>query len=170
MDLSCAAAGGNQQVIFQPVPYTVALHVWALEFVGLPRDSGFHVTNDDSWAPQLFRHNVSLWTPPPELARRAITTFLHSWVQSPRDTSAIFLIPRILQRRWGRVCRYIREVGTFLPHQLPRPVAYSSLLPFVFLHIPPFVPALSPPRMELSSKANQPNWHRRQAEEVRGLS
>lgn len=137
--------------------------------LGLPRNSGIHIDDCHSWAPRELRHQVTLWTPPPELARQAIVHYLLSWVQSPRDSSAIFLIPRILQREWGRVSKHVEEIGVYLPQLLPSPVAYSSLFPFVLLYIAPHTPVLGPPRMDKPPVPKPKNWHRAQAEEVRGL-
>ena len=160
---------GINKAIFQPVPYTSQLHAWALDLLGLPRNQGYHIGSDLQWAPRAIRHQPTFWTPAPELARQALVSFMHAWVQSPRDTSAIFLIPRILQREWGRISRHVHEVGVFRPSLLPPAVSYPSLFPFVFLHVRPFVPALGPPRLDSPSPAKPNNWHRVQAEEVRGL-
>ena len=157
-------------LVFQPVPYSVHLHLWALDHLEVPRQLGHHIGATDSWIPRLLRGQVTLWTPPPEVARQAIVTFLQAWVQSPSDTSAVFLIPRILQRRWGRICRHILEIGVFQPQLLPAPANYSSLFPFVLLYVPPYVPVLGPSRLDLPPVPKPQNWHRKQAEEVRRLS
>ena len=91
------------------------------------------------------------------------------WVQNPRSTSAVFLLPRILQRQWSRISHHVVEVGTFYPKHLPPPVSYPSLFPYVMLYVPPFVPVLGPSRLDKPAVAKPNNWHRRQAEEVRGL-
>ena len=160
---------GINSAIFQPVPYTVQLHSWVMDLLHLPRNQGYHIGSDLSWVPRAIRHQLTFWTPPPELARQALVTFLQAWVQSPRTTSAVFLVPRILQRQWGRVSRHVQEVGTFRPQLLPPLVSYPSLFPFVVLYVPPFVPMLGPSRLDKPPVAKPNNWHRRQAEEVRGL-
>ena len=55
---------GINQMIFQPVPYTVALHCWALDLLGIPRQQGYHVRHDCQWAPVQWRHCLTFWTPP----------------------------------------------------------------------------------------------------------
>ena len=116
------------------------------------------------------QHKISIWTPPPECARQVIVTFLHMWVQTPFDTEAIFIVPRILQKQWGRISRYVKERGVFLSNLLPPPYAFTSNLPFVLLHIAPHVSSITGRRMEQTPHTKPNNWHKRQAEAVRGLS
>jgi hypothetical protein len=115
-------------------------------------------------------NRITIWAPPPECGRQVIGAYLRKWVQDPANTQGIFLIPRILQRQWGRVARYVTEVGIYLSGALPDSCRFASHLPFVLLHIPPHRLALRRDRMELPARAQPPGWHRYQAEEVRGLS
>ena len=165
----CRLHGINQH-LFQAVPYTTALGSWAVTMVGLrPSTVWQPVTFTHNWRDPSLKHGLSIWTPPPECARQAITTYLSLWVQCSYDTSAIFLIPRILQKQWSRIISHIRELGIFYPSLLPPQCAYEAYLPFVFLYLPPFHLTLSP-RLDLPSPRKPKNWHHRQAEEVRGLS
>ena len=159
----------NQQ-LFVAVPYHANLGQWALKTAGYPADQPFaHVSLQDNWSGPALWGSVTLWTPPPECARQALVSYLRIWVQNPYDSAAIFLVPRILQKQWGHVCKHIRELGIFLPSMLPIECQYTSLIPFVFLHISPFIPTLKT-RMEQPAFGQSKDWHHYQAEEVRGLS
>ena len=160
---------GINAAIFQAVPYSPSLHCWALDLLGIPRQRGLHIDESMVWSPRVLRNQLTFWTPPPELARQAIVSFLLAWVQSPRTTAAVFLVPRILQREWGRTSRHVQEIGVFQPRLLPPTVAYPALFPFVFLHVAPHVPQLGPSRLESNPVSKPKNWHREQAEEVRRL-
>ena len=157
------------QTLFEPVPYSNNLGQWAAGLVG---KAHLPVTHLEPFTPQTVlagRDRMTIWTPPPECARQVVSSFLRMWVQYPTTTSAIFLIPRILQRNWGRVCRYVQEIGVYHSALLPACCNFDSHLPFVVLYVAPHVHSL-PPRLVKSTKAVSTDWHSRQAESVRGLS
>ena len=115
------------------------------------------------------RHRGSIWNPQPECARQIIAAYLHMWVQCYTDTWAIFVVPRVLQRHWGRISRYVEEVGIAFGLILPTSCRFESHIPFVVLCIRPGTPILRP-RLEHDSMAYGKDWHFHQAEEVRRLS
>ena len=159
----------NQQ-IFLPVIPSPELGIWALQEAGV-RNSWpcwLDYSRVRDWRCVL--HRCTLWAPPPECARQVLVAYLSQWVQDPWDTQAIFLVPRVLQRDWGRVAKYIREVGVYCGELLPEPARFEAHIPFVLLHIAPHVPTLRADRMGLPPKAKPPMPHWEQAEEVRGLS
>ncbi|MGL5814340.1 MAG: hypothetical protein ACRCYW_13575 [Aeromonas sp.] len=160
-------AGINQR-LFDSVPYTTNLGEWVRQTLGLASLS--HLSYSSPTALDEIYDQATLWTPPPECGRQVISAYLQKWVQSPYNTHGVFLIPRILQRQWGRVARYVKEVGVYLPSSLPLCCRYESHLPFVLLHVPPHVLTLRRDRMELPPRAQPSGWHRHQAEAVRGLS
>jgi hypothetical protein len=92
------------------------------------------------------------------------------WVERAQETSAIFVIPRILQRDWGNLSKYILDMGTFYPTELPVECRFKSLIPFCVLHVPCFVRSLAPHRMDPTTATSRyERWHQRQADYVRGL-
>jgi hypothetical protein len=102
-----------------PVPYTQKLAWWALEFVGLDPSSGFSLhTTTSPWAFDSIYGQLSLWIPTPEVACMALVKFLEIWVEGATTTSGLFLIPRIMQRDWGNLSKYVVEVGTIYPSLL----------------------------------------------------
>jgi hypothetical protein len=159
----------NQQ-LFNPVPYTKALGRWAMAEVGFQGDPPLFLQCGHPEAYDSIRGCLTIWTPPPECGRQALTTYLRNWVQSPFDTSAIFILPRILQRQWGRVARYIKERGVYHSGLLPPECRFESHLPFVLLFIPTHVHVRRKDRMEQPPPAQPQGWHKHQAEAVRGLS
>ena len=160
----------NQQ-LFNAIKITDPLMEWALEVSGNAgrrcKIMDFSLCVDMREAD----HQLSLWAPPPECGRQVLVAFLQRWVQVADDTSGLFLIPRILQRSWGRVCRYVQEIGVYLPTGLPGPCRWNGVLPFVLLYIPAHVLSLrNKPRMDKSAPPRAKRWHQFQAQEVRGLS
>jgi hypothetical protein len=114
---------------------------------------------------------LSIWTPSTELGRQSLAHFTDCWVERAHETSAIFAIPRVMQRDWGNTSRHIVDLGTFYPTELPLECHFYSLIPFCTLHIPCFVCSL-PPRRGLespSSSSRYEGWHQHQADHVRGL-
>lgn len=162
-------AGMNQE-LFNPIVYSSKLGEWALEELNLPPQPLLHLSFQDPTANAKIRGRLTVWTPPPECGRQVIRTFLQSWVQSPGDTSGIFLIPRIMQRQWGRVAKYVQERGVYHAGLLPDPYRFHSHLPFVLLYVPQHLPVLRRDRMELPAPTQPKGWHKHQAEQVRGLS
>lgn len=162
-------AGINQR-LFDSVPYTPALGRWACQELGLPAQVPYHCSYEHPESLGVIYDRVTVWTPPPECGRQVIAHYLRLWVQAPEASHGIFLIPRILQRQWGRVARYVVEKGVYLPGALPDSCRYTSHLPFVLLHIPPHTLSLRRDRMELPPRAQPKGWHKSQAETVRGLS
>jgi hypothetical protein len=157
--------------LLSAVPYSDGLARWALSLVGLHGYSRYyHHDNCGNWAFEEIFGQVSIWTPGPEIARQALRAFMDIWVEGACQTSGLFLIPRILQRDWGYLSKYIQEVAVVYPSTLPESLQYLSHVPLVVLYIPHFVRTLSPQRME--SLAHQPHlarWHQVQADHVRGL-
>jgi hypothetical protein len=157
--------------LLSAVPYSDGLARWAFSLVGLHGYSRYyHHDNCGNWAFEEIFGQVSIWTPGPEIARQALRAFMDIWVEGACQTSGLFLIPRILQRDWGYLSKYIQEVAVVYPSTLPESLQYLSHVPLVVLYIPHFVRTLSPQRME--SLAHQPHlarWHQVQADHVRGL-
>ena len=50
------------------------------------------------WEPFRFSeviYRLTIWFPEPELARSVLFDYLQAWVELPRASSAIFVVPRI---------------------------------------------------------------------------
>jgi hypothetical protein len=93
-----------------------------------------------------------------------------AWVESPWDSSHLFLVPRIQQRSFGRVNKHVEFIGQF--KEIPWGSTHSPLVPFVLYYLPPFVHSLktnSDDGMDPSSKMRALQWVRDQVEHLRGL-
>jgi hypothetical protein len=129
---------------------------------------------DTVWEARNLFDKLTIWFPPPELARQAITFTLEAWVERPLTTSALFLVPRVLPSFWHGLSRYIQELPLIRPLEPWLPMAYPPRLPIpvVVLYLPSHVRSLPPPespRMGLPAPAGKIRWHEQQAEQVRGL-
>ena len=70
----------------------------------------------------------------PSFARQAILQALSVWVEAPTSVGHIFLVPRLLQRDYGRLSKFVIHLGQFTDLPLP----FTPLVPFVVYFIPPF--------------------------------
>jgi hypothetical protein len=155
-----------------PVPFTSLLGSWAIRQVGLsPLSPYSHVTDTSPWTWDTIGTQLSIWTPSPEIAHQATTTFLDLWVEKATCTAAIFMIPRILQKDWGVLSKHVVELGIFDPRDLPWGCRYSCLIPLCLLYVPHYVRTLPPPsRLDVRSSSSRfERWCADQAAELRGL-
>ena len=113
---------------------------------------------------------MSVWFPPPEIARQLVSNVLELWVEAPLTTAALFFIPRILKGQWQGLHHSLVELTVLQPREVPLKHQPLLPIPFVVLYLPPHTRSVSP--LRLGSVASGPNlqWHRQQAEYVRGLS
>jgi len=97
---------GFNQALFEAVPYTEALGAWAASFIRSKKQPTY-LDPTNTLAVDQGREILTIWNPPPECARQTIVAFLFVWVQNPLNTEGLFLVPRILQRQWGRISRCV---------------------------------------------------------------
>ena len=113
---------------------------------------------------------LTVWFPPPELARQLLSFLLETWVERPLTTSALIFVPRVVAAFWFGLSRHLIELPTIYPHVQPLRFAPVLPIPVVVLYLPPFVCSLSPPhRMERPTLPSDHQWHRQQAAQMRGL-
>jgi hypothetical protein len=115
-------------------------------------------------------HAHTLWVLYPGVARQGFTADIMAWVESPWDMSHLFLVPRIQQRSFGCVNKYVEFIGQF--KEIPWGRAHWPLVPFVLYYLPPFVRYLKTDRddgMDPYSRTRAPQWVRDQVEHLRGL-
>ena len=126
-----------------------------------------------SWADRLEGDNVlhqfTVWSPPVEMATQIISGILTLWTESPEDTSALILLPRVLQRQWQRMSRHIQKLSPRDPESHSRehflftdpsfPVYHH--LPIFILYLAPFVPSLPRDRLDQRSASHVPQHVRR---------
>jgi len=126
--------------------------------------------SNKAWAFGDVVGRATLWLPAPEWAHQLIDMVLTAWTEHPWDTEAFFLIPRVFQRDWGRVSKHIVELQTYPAATVPE-YGTTTDIPCILLHLPCYVRSLPPIRW-MDSPTGPPGaeWHREQAEYVRGLS
>jgi hypothetical protein len=152
-------------------PYSLALAQWALDQAGLPQDTKYQLQDTlSNWHFDKIYGQTSMWFPVPEVARQALVCFLDIWVEGPTHTSGIFLVPRIMQKDWGYICKHVMVLGEYYPGSLPDLCSYDSHIPFVLLYIPRHVRSLPVPSLDTPAPTPlHSKWHTEQADYLRGL-
>jgi hypothetical protein len=144
----------NQQYltecVFSPAPYDPQLVMSYITYYHLSQHWRYQEWNK-KWDSRECFHNLSVWFPPPELARQAISFMLETWVEVPLTTSALFFVPRTLMAFWHGLSRHINELATIYPHRTPMRVPPILPIPIVVLYLPPHVGSLPPLRLDAST-------------------
>jgi hypothetical protein len=120
-----------------PAFISLSLTQWALSHIGIQTEHAawWNVETDtSSWAPQNFMHAHKFWVLSPGVARQGFTAAIMAWVESPWDSSHLFLVPRIQQRSFGRVNKHVEFIGQF--KEIPWGRTHSPLVPFVLYYLP----------------------------------
>lgn len=158
------------QSIFDPVTFDPTL-VWEV----LPHTSQsfnhwqYYDWNQEWFAPHCM-DTLTVWCPPPELARQALTFILETWCERPYTTSALFFVPRVVPSFWWGLSRYLIELPVIRPHT--RKMRFPPLLPIpiTVLYLPPHTLQLPPPpRLDSAPDTPLIRRHRQQAERMRRL-
>jgi hypothetical protein len=158
--------------VFEAMPVTPATLSW---FDSCSR--GFRRYHQweylDALAPWSFHQvcgRATVWFPAPEWAHQVMDAVVNVWEESPWTTEAFFVVPRVFQCNWGRASKQIQEVGVFPAASIPD-YGEDTDIPCVLLHLPCYVRSLpSPRRLDQPPRSPGEQWHREQAEHVRGLS
>ena len=145
------------------VDYCIGLYNLPVDYIVQPWDS--------EWLASPLLDKMSVWFPPPELARQSIAFMLAAWVQRPRTTSALFFVPRIVPAFWFGLSRHIKELQMLHPRDFPLQLQPVLPIPIIVLYLAPHIPSIPSKhsRMVPSSTVRGARWHRQQAELLRGL-
>ena len=137
-------------------------------------DDTYHLQEWNSpWEGAALLHQLTVWYPPPEIARQAIIFMLETWVEAPLTTSALFFVPRTVPSFWHGLSRHLEEVDCFIPSA--KPLASPPLLPIpiIVLYLPRHertLPISRPPhRMDTDQHPSTIRWHEEQAALMRRL-
>jgi hypothetical protein len=158
--------------VFQPVPPTQNVVTWVTSQTQSFRSHPLlqYKESDRRWGFADVVGRATLWLPAPEWAHQLIDMVLNAWVEQPWDTEAFVLVPRVFQRDWGRVSKHVVELRTHPAAMVPD-YGPTTDIPCVLLHLPCYVRSFPPlRRMDTSPGPPGGEWHREQAEHVRGLS
>ena len=124
-------------LLWRAVPPSPTLLQWVLTILPplYPTNVQWLFHDDWSdWSRTAMLNSFVFWCPSPGFARQAILQALSVWVESPTTCGHVFLVPRILQRDFGRLSKFVLFHGQF--DNLPLP--FTPLVPFVLYYIPPF--------------------------------
>lgn len=123
------------------------------------------------WVASDLLDRFTVWFPPPELARQAITFMLSAWVQRPTTTSALFFIPRVIPGCWFGLCRHIQELAPVSPRTFALVEQPLLPIPIIVLYLGPHVRQLPNPmtRLDKSPPPTGLRFHKTQAEFLRRL-
>jgi hypothetical protein len=168
------------RVLFAPVPNTRDTFHWACDVAGIPThdrspDLWTSLQDYSDWTDDYLIRRWGFWTVRPSLGRQAMNAAIKAWVESPLDSQHLFILPRILQRSFGRVHKDILFHGQHDPFSLPAFETYIGLTPVLVFHLPKFRRQLSaspvpdPDGLELPPIGRMPRWITKQITHVRGL-
>jgi hypothetical protein len=156
--------------VFDPAHEDMTLIHRCAEDIGL----GEHQWSMSPWKHPIagadLLHRFTAHFPPPELARQTIVRFLEAWVESPLDTGAIFVVPRIVASFWHGLSRHVVEWAELrvenlrLPPVLPIPVVVLYTLPHVRI-----LPSPSSGRLDPHIPPSLRRRTQREADDMRGL-
>jgi len=125
----------------------------------------------------------TLWAPPVEMAVSILMAVVLTWTEQPSTTSAVVLLPWVLQRQWQRMTRHLiplrplpaddsphkRDCFSFLD---PTGPVYHRL-PIVMLYLPPHTPTLPVDRLDPTPSSipwRRRRWFEHQKDLLYGLS
>jgi hypothetical protein len=159
--------------LFEPFVPTPAVVAWAYAQAGVPQSPDVRVFDDTDpwWRSAIVKQNC-VWSVSPTVARQAFTTAALAWVESPLDSSHLFIVPRVMQRDLGQVNRRIQFLGQSPPHLVPLQ-AHPCRVPLLLFYLPLHRRCLElqpPRRLDLPSFPKMPAWVTRQIAYMRGLS
>jgi hypothetical protein len=122
------------------------------------------------WDARDYFHKLTVWFPPPEIARQIITFMLESWSECPLTTSSLFFVPRTVPTFWWGLSRHLVELPSIYPHLTPLRYQPRLPIPIVVLYLPPHEGSLpTKDRLARPPLAANAFWHRQQAALMRGL-
>jgi hypothetical protein len=158
--------------IFEALPGTPATLHWIEDFSRSFRryPQGTYMEATRPWNFHQVSGHCTIWFPAPEWAHQIMDAVVNAWEENPWNTEAVFVVPRVFQCSWGRTSKHIHEVGVFAASSIPD-YGEGTDIPCVVLHLPCYLRSLPPPRrLDIASRPKGAEWHRQQAEYVRGLS
>ena len=124
-------------ILWRAASPTPCLLQWVLSTIPPcypPNTSWIFQTDFSDWTRSSMLNKSVFWCPSPSFARHAILQALSIWVESPTSCGHIFLVPRILQREFGRLSKFVIYNGQY--DNLP--LSFTPTVPFVLYYIPPF--------------------------------
>ncbi len=136
--------------LFRPALPSHELLEWALHFAKvdckLTSRRWLFRTDLCDWSRSKLLDKCVMWCVSPHFGKQCMLEAM-SWVESPLTSGHLFILPRIFQRDFGRISKFI----TFVGQAWEAPVGFTPVVPFVVYYLPPFSRSqtfLSTPSME----------------------
>ena len=124
-------------LMWRAAPITESILQWVLHVLPpLWSPSALRLLQTDfrDWSRDAMLGQCIFWSVSPSFARQEILQALSVWVETPTSCGHVFLVPRLLQRDYGRLSKFVIFNGQYT--ELPLP--FKPLVPFVVYFIPPF--------------------------------
>jgi hypothetical protein len=157
------------KTVFDPVRPHWMLSSWVQQQCG---SSGIPSLRDwkNHWSSDMVLGQFGLWLPPPTMAQQLLYFLLGLWAEQPLQTSFALLVPRVLQREWQYLSRYVQRIGEYAPMDVPCSRDDTTLpIPLVLLYVPSHTRILKIYRKTKFALPASSERHREQADEMRGL-
>jgi hypothetical protein len=161
------------QAVFDPLPFDPEL---AQAYVDLlpamhHADRKWRYCNwRKPWDAAFTFDKLTVWFPPPEIARQVLSFLLENWTERPLTTSGLFFIPRTSAAMWRGISRHLVELPTLYPHLTPLRFRPILPIPVTVLYLPPHQRSLPVhDRLGSTPVSSLEKWHREQAALLRGL-
>jgi hypothetical protein len=122
------------------------------------------------WDARICFDRLSVWFPPPEVARQVLIVMLETWAERPLLSSGLFFIPGTVPAFWSGLSRHLVELLTIYPHLAPLRYQPSLPIPIIVLYLPPHQRSLS--TKDRLARVADPAYafgYRQQAALLRGL-
>jgi hypothetical protein len=157
--------------VFDPVLPAAGLCEWAATECGAPSCPTLEYW-DQPWEDERVLGQFTLWLPPPTIARQLLFHLLSLWTELPCQTSFALVIPRVMQREWAFLTRFCLRLKTYLVADVPCNQTTTTLpIPLVLMYCRAHTRVLPPPRRRGATPLPPGGqWHRQQADAMRGLS
>jgi hypothetical protein len=169
---SLTVSGGYRMSnLFRWAPPSPSLLEWALHHSksSIPALKWGWRTPQCEWRLTPLVNSHTVWTLSPTSARQAMSQAVMAWVESPLTSSHLFIVPRFMQREFGKVDNQIEFLGQH--SDLPLPLDFGPLVPFLLFYLPPFCRRVEDLRpVDSSPKPPTPWWVRTEVQLLRGLS
>jgi len=165
-------------MVFSPVSFDPSLvdHIIQSHSQVVPPDGirpWRHQPWDSPWETESLFDTLTVWFPPPEMARQAIIFQLLAFCERPLTTSAIFVIPRVLVGCWRGLSSYLTELAVIKEHDWTfSPPRLLPQIPVWVIYLAPHtrsLPLLAPGRLDPAPSLPYEWWHRQQADFMRSL-
>jgi hypothetical protein len=160
--------------VFAGVPGRPSLFPWIRERLEIPSHAKLTLRSHCQHPTVLqVLHQHTVWCPPPETARQLLCSLMLLWTEAPWTTSFTLVVPRILVRQWSRISKAAEVMGPFSHASLPLDARHPLRVPVMLIHTAAHVRCLPNPisrnRLDASALPRDAQWHREQAELLRGL-